>query len=429
MMALHQQPSQQQPAKPELQRLWIGATGCAKALFADNSLVILSGSGQSFVHVSPDGGRTRQLSQYALRRFAPALAEVLACRNLHVDAPLLCAALRQHQLPPDTVFHLGYPIVDLLWPLDAEEAFDQGLVEFLGARRIAVRSRCRSGRVVLDSSALRFAVCYPLLLEHDVEQNVFTYTWHTQVRAHRRALARRRALPLCGCAALSPAGACPAQQANMNRLLQVFSCAQHPPRWQPALAAARAVAANQERGFPVDPEAASCTPAAGAHEASAAAAASAPGGHAASSRRSVTHLPACLTAVDVSRQAGQCATLDSSGSGASLHAECLPEGDWWYDPSTLLPLDEHIIMLWTPAATYTCVQVRTALSVGLGSMHVQAAAVRRPALARPHHAVQCRVQRRRLPAGHGRGGGVAACRRLLHDHRPGGQIRAAHDPG
>jgi hypothetical protein len=167
-------------ASPYLVAAWIVADGTAKLLFEDNTILLLSRTGLQFAHIAPDGTRTRQLCDFALRRFSRHLTVGLRLRNLHSDVPAYCACLRR-QLPPNEAFKLGYLIDDLAWPTDPEDAIDRGLVEFLAAGRLSVRSRCDSGRIVLDGHGLRFAVSFPLLLARDVERNTYTYTWCTQV--------------------------------------------------------------------------------------------------------------------------------------------------------------------------------------------------------------------------------------------------------
>lgn len=181
MMLAYNKMSSSQQHQPELHTALVTADGRAKFIFADNSLLLLSQTGNTFIHVSPTGSRTRQLSDFALRRYAGALSLALRFRNLHSDVPCMPTCMRQ-QLDPGAAFTLGYPIADVVWPVDPEAVFDCGLVEFLSAERIAVRSRCASGRIVLDEHRLRFAVCYPLILEQDEVSNTYTYIWHTQVR-------------------------------------------------------------------------------------------------------------------------------------------------------------------------------------------------------------------------------------------------------
>lgn len=126
-----------------------------------------------------------------------------------MDVPSICRPLLQQLEASGELFTLHYPITYICWPSTPEEAFQHELVELPDNTRVAVLSRCRYGRVVLEYTGLRFAVRYPLLVAHDPASNSYTYTWQTQV----------------------------------------FSRNQYPERWQPALAVAAAVADNAAHGF------------------------------------------------------------------------------------------------------------------------------------------------------------------------------------
>lgn len=197
--------------KPKLEHIYVGLNGSVKAVYADNTVLLLSAEGQSFTHVSCSGVKTVQLCEYCLSRFAPLLTELLDFRNQHVDVPVSCSPLRQQLAKHGQLFQLGYPITDLCWPATPEEAFQQQLVELPDRQRVVVRSRCCSARIMLEYTGLRFAICYPLLLDHDAASNEYTYTWQTQV----------------------------------------FSRNQYPARWQPALAVACAVADNAAQGLKI----------------------------------------------------------------------------------------------------------------------------------------------------------------------------------
>lgn len=195
--------------KPRLERIYASFEGSVKAVYEDNTVLVLSAEGQSFTHVSPAGVKTVQLCDFCLSRFAPLLAELIDFRNQHIDVPALCRPFKQQLAKHGQLFQLGYPIADICWPSTPEEAFQQELVELPDKQRIAVLSKCSSARIVLEYTGLRFAVYYPLLIEHEPTNNVYTYIWQTQV----------------------------------------FSRNQYPARWQPALAVASAVADNAAQGF------------------------------------------------------------------------------------------------------------------------------------------------------------------------------------
>ncbi|GBF96370.1 hypothetical protein Rsub_09169 [Raphidocelis subcapitata] len=207
---------------PQLCFAALAADGRLKALWDDNTVLLLSSGGEAFATVPPRPGAapTRQLSEFALSRSAPRLAQALRLRNLHADAPAYCRPLARAAEAAGDVFQLGYPITTVYWPASVGEALRLGLLEVLDAGRVAARSRCGSARVVLDAPArLRFAVCYPLLL--------------------RRSSGGGG--PSGGGGAGRGAGGRGAGVPHVWQT-QVFSTRRCPPRWAPALAVVAAAA-------------------------------------------------------------------------------------------------------------------------------------------------------------------------------------------
>lgn len=187
----------------DLERIWMAADGSVKALYADNSLLLLSSNGTSFTRVSAEGTKTVQLTECCLSRWKPLVAELLAFRNQHLDVPCFPAWLqKQLQDKHGLLFTTCYPISNTTWSSSAENAVEAGLVKLLEDQTIQLFSSCGSAYITLQYSGLRFAVCYPLLLSHDPASNTYAYIQHTQV----------------------------------------FSRSQYPARWHPALAVATAVA-------------------------------------------------------------------------------------------------------------------------------------------------------------------------------------------
>jgi hypothetical protein len=213
---------QQPPAPPPaLDRIYVGAIGAVKALYADGRVLFLSSSGASFTHVAPDdGSRTTQLCEACLHRWRPLLAELLAFRNQRVDVPawprwLVAQLLHQRRQPP--AFVAGYPITAVSWPASAQDAFGAGLVELPpGQAALALHSRCRAAQLVLERSGLRFSVCYPLLLARDDAAGD---------------------------------GSCSSSRYSYCQHTQVFSRSQCPRRWLAALAVAAAAADLAAQGF------------------------------------------------------------------------------------------------------------------------------------------------------------------------------------
>ncbi|KAF6253552.1 hypothetical protein COO60DRAFT_404431 [Scenedesmus sp. NREL 46B-D3] len=194
---------------PRLEAVYVAVDGSIKAVYHDNTLLIMSADGSSFTHVSPAGAKTVQLCEFCLSRSAPLLTELLDFRNQHVDVPAVSRPLLQQLQRSSQTFTLHFPITYTCWTATAAEAFQQGLVELPDSTRIAVLSKCGYARIMLEYTGLRFAVRYPLLVAHDPASSSYTYTWQ----------------------------------------LQVFSRSQYPARWQPALAVAWAVADCAAHGF------------------------------------------------------------------------------------------------------------------------------------------------------------------------------------
>lgn len=71
----------------DLERIYVAADGSIKALYKDNSLLLLSSNAASFTRVSAAGARTVQLTECCLTRWKQMLAELLAFRNQHLDIP------------------------------------------------------------------------------------------------------------------------------------------------------------------------------------------------------------------------------------------------------------------------------------------------------------------------------------------------------
>ena len=73
---------------PKLRRGIIFDDGAVKCVFSDRSSMVLDPTGECFTaHDSWSGETTRQLSEFAISRFAPRLRAALEFRNTHVDVP------------------------------------------------------------------------------------------------------------------------------------------------------------------------------------------------------------------------------------------------------------------------------------------------------------------------------------------------------
>lgn len=184
------------------QSICICPDGRVKALYSDNSIILLNSWGTAFIYVGPQGNKVRQICEYALRDYRTQLIDVLSFRNLHLETPAYCKPLIRTLLKQS--FRLGYPISSVVWPATAADAQASGLVERLRSAEIAVRSECSAAVVVVDRHFRRLAVCYPALLKLDRLSNEHTYVWQTQVFPLRacpsRWLPARRTALLCCCA-------------------------------------------------------------------------------------------------------------------------------------------------------------------------------------------------------------------------------------
>jgi len=175
----------------ELERIFVAADGSVKALYTDNSLLLLSSSGSSFTIVSAAGARTVQLTECCLNRWKPCVAELLAFRNQHLDVSCFPTWLqKQLQEQHNLLFSTGYPVTDTVWPATAEDAVERGLVELSADDTVQLYSCCGSACITLQHTGLRFAVSYPLLLSCDTASSTFTYVQHTQVFSRSQYPAR-----------------------------------------------------------------------------------------------------------------------------------------------------------------------------------------------------------------------------------------------
>jgi hypothetical protein len=215
-------------APAELERIWVAADGSAKALYSDNSLLLLSSNGASFTRVPASGAKTVQLTDCCLTRAKPLVAELLAFRNQHLDVPYFPAWLqKQLQDQHGLLFSTGFPVTDTTWSRTAEQAVEAGLVKLLDDTTIQLLSSCGSAHITLQHTGLRFAVSYPLLLDYDAASNTYTYTQHTQVFSRSQYPARWRAALAVATAAAQLAAFSSAQHTQEQQEQQ-----QHTPRAQ-----------------------------------------------------------------------------------------------------------------------------------------------------------------------------------------------------
>lgn len=305
-----------------LTRLCLAADGRVKAQFSDNSLLLLSASGASFCHKSAsDAQPFRQLTDFAISRYAPKLAVALHFRNMHWDTPYVLLGLVESILhgsqSSGKEVTLGFRIAEVWWPADAAAAQAAGLVQHLPDGSLALSSVDSSARLVLQCSHQRFAACYPLL--YSTEGGQFHYRWHTQVFSvaacpERWQEALTQLLSVAQDAGGSQSGSQePLQLGPVPPTTQTPSL---PTEHQQGLFAPLAVRTGQV--------AADTGP---------------------SSSALILHSPHHRT---------PCSLLPAASTRQAHSAsDGFAPGSWWFEPSqTLLPSDELLLMEWAPEATY-----------------------------------------------------------------------------
>lgn len=185
--------------QPLLLRASILADGTVKAVFADNSLLLLTPAATAALHVDGGGRATTVTTQFGLRSLQPKLAGALELRNLHCAHPSLCKAFL-HGAPPRPGFAPGVPVTHVRWPASTASARELGLLAADAEGQVQLTAEDRCARLALHPSGLRFSV-----------------TW-----------------PATPCPAEAPAGG------RCTWLVQSFSCGDCPPCWAGPLRLAQA---------------------------------------------------------------------------------------------------------------------------------------------------------------------------------------------
>lgn len=296
-----------------LRRIVVVADGRVKAEFDDGTLLLLNGAGSAFIHVSPAGARSRQLSEYVLSRFAAAVCGVLDFRNLHLEAPFYCKALLAAQSAG--AFTTGYPISSVLWPATLAEAEAKGLLQELDGGQVAVQSADATARIVMDGHAQRFAVCYPLLVEAAPGAGSHTFLWHTQS----------------------------------------FTTAACPERWRPAaVVAAAAVRLFHSRAAAADAGAGAGAGDGGAGHDGAAHALPGAGGRSTDGGAEGGGQPGPDPHAPLFGSLPERTTALPVATSRLHDAVCegFEEGSWWFEATCLLPPDAIVAIEWAPDATY-----------------------------------------------------------------------------
>lgn len=161
-----------------LRRVFVTADQNVKAVYEDNSVLLLDSSGSTFTSVDPHGSRTTQLTLFALKRYHHKLTEVISFRNLHVEPPLVIPLLCL------STHSLGYAVTTVSWSATFAEAAADGLLRSEDDGSLTLDSHDHAARVVLHANRHRLAVCYPLLVSTRRGQHSKNdYIWQTQLFA------------------------------------------------------------------------------------------------------------------------------------------------------------------------------------------------------------------------------------------------------
>ena len=161
-------------AVPDVLRAVLLEDGCVKVNFRDNTVLRLDPTGSAFTVTTPEGETLRQLSEFAVTRFARKLRSALEFRNAHADVPFLPPAIARLGVDEDDGVSSEGRKTDLRfrasararyasWSLDAEDAERSGFLTRLEGGGAALESTEGIARVVLSAHGLVARVTYPLL--------------------------------------------------------------------------------------------------------------------------------------------------------------------------------------------------------------------------------------------------------------------------
>jgi hypothetical protein len=172
---------------PKLRRGIIFDDGAVKCVFSDRSSMVLDPTGECFTaHDSWSGETTRQLSEFAISRFAPRLRAALEFRNTHVDVPFCppCVSKPAASDVPPRSFRVGRKISLARWSKSAKDAEAGGFLTRLEGGGAVLESIDGIARVVLSAHGLMAHVTYPVMFATREEQEdgdkKCDFLWQTQ---------------------------------------------------------------------------------------------------------------------------------------------------------------------------------------------------------------------------------------------------------
>lgn len=172
--------------KPSLVRGIIFDDGAVKCTFSDLSSIVLDPTGQYFTAHDASGETARQLSEFAISRFAPRLRASLEFRNTHVEVPYCppCVTKPAASEVPPRSFRVGRKIPHARWSESAAEAEAGGHLTRLDGGGVALESIDGIARVVLSAHGLMAHVTFPVLFATRQSDNgtgtKCDYVWQTQ---------------------------------------------------------------------------------------------------------------------------------------------------------------------------------------------------------------------------------------------------------
>ncbi|GAB4814913.1 hypothetical protein N2152v2_001959 [Parachlorella kessleri] len=280
------------PTNPDLLRVCITADGHLKATFSDCSLLLLSPSATSFLHISPQGRAVQQCTQFALHSVQSRLSTVLELRNLHCNSLALCKPFLECAKGRPQ-FVTSVPVEAVRWSGSTAEAAQLQLSTTAGDGQITLVSEDRCAKLELHPSGLRLAVTWPALVPGSSQS-----LWVTQSFS---------------------AGDCPAQ---WEAPLQLAIAAQQ--QW--------ASTCSGQDGTGTRPSSEGSGDAGGAQEPR----------HSQAAAEDLVLAPA-----------QRISKLPPPASHPGIECCSYPPNSWWFDTGTgIFPPDTPLLLEWTPGAVF-----------------------------------------------------------------------------
>jgi len=175
----------------KLERIDVVVDGRLKASFSDGSLLLLASNAESYFEIRPNGDSERHLTNYALRRHAKKLAEVLRFRNLHYSESFYSTWVLEDVKTAKCVRWSEERTAQ--WPSTIEEGLESGLIQ-LDADSVVIASEDGYSRLAYDAVGERVSLRTPLQLsstEWILEDKVLPISHCPDTWSHPLSLAIR----------------------------------------------------------------------------------------------------------------------------------------------------------------------------------------------------------------------------------------------